>query len=180
MLLIKNSVIGAPNTVDFKEDNFNLTESSLTEINSNEIKVREKRFAIPLIALAVGNWLFNVAAATTAMTAFSTGVVAFNHHVRENVQKEILIEDEEKTRIKLGCEENNFGCMQNTCWSNCGPRIKSGDWCLTVADNKTIEKGGNQITLKYRDNTTVSPTSCNYDSDCDPCWSCVGACLLEN
>lgn len=39
-------------------------------------------------------------------------------------------------RQVINCRLNNYGCLEGVCWSNCGPRLRSGDWCLLTKGNK--------------------------------------------
>lgn len=66
----------------------------------------------------------------------------------------------------INCKLYNFGCIQNLCWANCGPRLRSSDWCLTT--NSTNLSTDN-----------ISIHKCKLDTDCDPCWKCASTCNLE-
>lgn len=71
------------------------------------------------------------------------------------------------SRITINCSRNNFGCIENVCWSNCGPRLTSADWCFT-------SNGNVNDTSPYKKVAT-----CKEDADCDPCWQCVSSCIVE-
>lgn len=71
------------------------------------------------------------------------------------------------------CDKNNFGCVANVCWTNCGPRLDAADWCLTMKTKETK-------TSKNNTSTSIEFASCERDADCNPCWPCGGSCILEN
>lgn len=66
-------------------------------------------------------------------------------------------------RKPLDCNLNNFGCVNQMCWVNCGPRIFSSDWCLATS------------------NTTqpMQVAKCATDEDCDSCFKCAMTCVSE-
>lgn len=74
--------------------------------------------------------------------------------------------EERLARRTIDCNLNNSGCMQNMCWTNCGPRLYSADWCY-VTKNHTVPK------------KEIKIVSCEKDSDCNPCWKCAFTCTME-
>lgn len=73
---------------------------------------------------------------------------------------------EDFNRRTINCKQSNYGCIENHCWANCGPRLQSLDWCLTTNETKI-------------DSKNVSISGCMFDHDCDPCWKCASTCNLE-
>ena len=59
----------------------------------------------------------------------------------------------EVKRAQIDCTSNNAGCIENRCYTNCGPRMLSSDWCFKLVE-------------------------CNISSDCDPCWPCASTCFF--
>lgn len=74
-------------------------------------------------------------------------------------------DQEDNERANWNCHKNNFGCMRGRCWTNCGPRVKTADYCYT--------------TYKIPQNTTekVKLIKCNYDSQCANCLPCGTTCV---
>lgn len=72
--------------------------------------------------------------------------------------------EERLARKTINCEKNNVGCIQGVCWSNCGPRLSSVDWCFVTKDDKV---------------KPIEMVKCENDSDCKTCWPCATACIVE-
>lgn len=68
---------------------------------------------------------------------------------------------------RMDCSKNNYGCMQNICWTNCGPRNTSADWCFT-----TNQQSSNSENVTF--------AHCVKYTDCNPCWQCGASCILED
>lgn len=83
-----------------------------------------------------------------------------------NMEKEKLEREREQRLLQRSCEMNRFGCISNYCWSSCGPRIFESDYCFVTKDNNT--KGE----MKF--------VGCNWDSNCNGCWPCGHACIMES
>lgn len=78
-----------------------------------------------------------------------------------------------QTRAKIDCAQNQYGCLQNMCVSQCGPRLDKADWCY-VGKNATAVSGGDK--KKKR----MEIAECEIATDCDPCWPCARTCNLTN
>lgn len=184
-IIYRNLVIAAPN---IQENNWNIIDEVSNNSTESEIIMRAKRdpVTMSMVGLSIGKWVAGVVGLAIAMTGAGVSAVVVDHHLREESEIAREIRQEKKIkRRKLGCKENNFGCIENVCWSNCGPRIKSGDWCLTTKDetaygNSTLTSNTTQPTITYKNNGTAPTATCVQDSDCDPCWRCAGGCLLED
>lgn len=64
------------------------------------------------------------------------------------------------------CENDGYGCLNGFCWTNCGPRLSSQDFCLityNVPKNKSEE---------------VVPINYSNNSDCTNCLPCGSACFM--
>lgn len=71
---------------------------------------------------------------------------------------------ERLNRRTLDCSTNNKGCVQNICWTNCGPRITSSNWCFTTTKEPVA-------------NLTIEYAKCIFDDDCNSCLPCGSACF---
>lgn len=123
--------------------------------NDTKIKIRSKR-GIHLAAIAptagkIIGWGVGMTAVGLATSYADTKI------------KEAMLS--KSSRITINCSRNNFGCIENVCWSNCGPRLTSADWCFTsnVSDTSPYKK----------------IAACKKDSDCNPCWPCLSSCIAE-
>lgn len=54
------------------------------------------------------------------------------------------------------------GCHKGFCWAWCGVSLTGGEWCYT--------------THTYSQSYEYIP--CKYDSECNECWKCAGACTV--
>lgn len=79
---------------------------------------------------------------------------------------------------KFECEVQKFGCFEGYCWSHCGPRPKSDDWCFVTSNNNN----NNNFTMASISNGTlfIPYLKCVTPSECDPCLQCAGVCTQEN
>lgn len=89
---------------------------------------------------------------------------------RRKPSMESFLKYERDNEVKLvyrgmDCKLRHFGCKENSCWANCGPRISSDDWCF-VTKNDTV--GADDI----------KQVACKRDSDCSPCLPCAGSCMM--
>lgn len=169
-LKAKNSMNGHLFFASNYEEMQTTTALSLSSSPKNETQIKQNRMkplsavaqlrktrAAPLMAFLrvalphVGNFakwsgIFSIAGAASSYTA----------HILEE-------KDIEKLRRKsIDCNSNNYGCLSNMCWSNCGPRINSADWCFSTKEANTSK--------------TVT---CQHDSECKPCWKCASDCFME-
>lgn len=138
--------------LEFK--NKNISNDGL-DVNNN----RSRRFALlPFVIPAVK--MIGVAG-TIVLAGTATSFI-------DSAIKEKYAKDQEERLIRrtIECIQNNFGCLENYCWSNCGPRLASADWCVTT-DGEKVE------------NNTIQAARCIKDSDCDKCWSCATSCRME-
>lgn len=150
----------------------------LMGLKSNSTILSRTSRQIPLFVRRmgkVGGW----GAAWIGVSAASSII---DTYIKNQNEEKILA----MVRAKFNCETNNYGCMENVCYTNCGPRISSSDWCITTNPNETlaakIDTDGT-IIEKIEKNTTIlknPPATCETMKDCDPCWSCAGTCVMEN
>lgn len=118
---------------------------------------------LPYLAKFSG-WTMIMVAGTAASTAVELGM-------RDLHEKSTL------ERKSFDCKKNNYGCMQNVCWTNCGPRLGSFDWCITLNTTITID----QMRLDDENGVLrIEAAYCEKDSDCNPCWTCGGICRMES
>lgn len=76
-------------------------------------------------------------------------------------------------RSRIDCRQNNFGCSDSICWTNCGPRLQSDDFCFT---SSPTGKSSHSIIVA---NVTLNLAMCIKDSDCEPCWPCASSCTFH-
>ena len=91
--------------------------------------------------------------------------------VVDNTMKDAMLKKQQQqqerlARVKLDCNLNNVGCVQNICWSNCGPRVNSADWCFTRSRELTS-------------NGSMVLATCKNDEDCPKCLPCASSCIME-
>lgn len=97
----------------------------------------------------------------TASGVLTTTVDAY---IRASIAKK---NEERIKHLTIDCLKNNFGCIENICWTHCGPRLSAADWCITTRnDSVPIDQ--------------LHHASCKIDHDCDPCLPCARECILEN
>lgn len=77
-------------------------------------------------------------------------------------------------RSRVNCSDMDHGCLDNVCWTSCGPRLSHRDYCFTFAPDMT-RTSSHSIKVN---NQTVRLTFCNNDSECNACWSCATTCTL--
>lgn len=94
--------------------------------------------------------------------------------LREDKNREIMMQlmRHEVNRTRINCMGNNFGCLYNICWSNCGPFLNTQDFCFT---NNPDTQNNNNIFLDIK-GKNLSVAACNKDSECHPCWPCATVC----
>lgn len=179
---IKNFILNDGNSTVLDESNMTITATTTTikpeyeqfKLKTNFTNILKKRSsrAIPAFAKSAGKF----GGWGAAMLAISAASSIIDTYIKSANEEKLM----ELVRKKFDCKKNNYGCIQNVCWSNCGPRIGSADWCITTKDNKTatietseIEEN-NALTLKF------NPVECEKDVECDPCWVCGASCKIEN
>lgn len=146
---------------EIKEVN-NGNNSIINSTDKNDTKVRNVRALpaflgagfLPGVGKAVGYGLSMAAAGMT--------ISGFNHFMDDYYLEKRA--KQKITRRRIDCAENNFGCAQNLCWTNCGPRIDYADWCFTTTN----------ITSKV-----IQFIKCETDADCSPCLPCAGVCMFD-
>lgn len=69
--------------------------------------------------------------------------------------------------LRRNCTKNSAGCKDDKCWTNCGPRLSSDDWCFTTKNQTT-----------KRD--SIEYVTCKNDTDCDKCWPCANSCVTDD
>lgn len=149
-------------------------------INSTDAIISRKRRIAPLLGIAL-----RYSALGAVMAGAGIATTAVDAKIRDNYLAKHM---ERLSRRTIDCSLNNFGCIDEVCWSNCGPRINSADWCLTrsnvtavtAAPKPTavndVKKDAKAAASKP---TPPKSTKCSVDSDCNPCWSCIGSCIMD-
>lgn len=137
----------------FAEKNSNLSES----IDHQYVKRLIKKRAVPAFIPTVGNMIGWAA----VMTAAGAATSYIDHKIRESSENE---KEERLARKIIDYERNNFGCIADLCWTNCGPRLGTGDWCF-ITKNITVKP------IKFLE--------CKVDTDCNPCLPCGMSCVME-
>lgn len=124
-----------------------------------ENKLRKKKgfgAAVAPILPHVGKF-FGWGVAMTSAAAVGSVTTVF---VQDLINKNNLIEESKLGRIAMGCESNKAGCIDGYCWANCGPRMRSADWCFTTKE----------IPINL---------FCKVNSECSKCWPCAASCIVE-
>lgn len=96
---------------------------------------------------------------TTAGAIGSSTGVWVDHYLSR--QDYLFMQEREKEQE---CKSFNSGCHDGRCWSNCGVRVNSADWCFTA----------NWI------GEVKNANLCKYDIDCDSCNACVSECFKDD
>lgn len=135
----------------------------------------------------------------SVMAGAAVGASVVDRAISEN---SIITDHSRVARPSIDCAKSNFGCANNICWSNCGPRLMSGDWCLTTHKNATLTYTGPSIALQYNLTNIPQPMNhmnphlvnssrhllkkrkityaeCETTADCNPCWKCAGTCIID-
>lgn len=139
---------------EFKSDSDNVSET-----------LSRKERALPAMVTAAIPYLGRFIFWTATTTAATAAGLAIDREFKKGDEKR---QEERFARISLNCNLNNVGCLQNLCWTNCGPRIQSSDYCFTTR-NKSATINGVMIVA-----------DCKVDSDCDRCWPCASSCLMDD
>lgn len=113
---------------------------------------------------SLGAKLVKITAWSIGMTLSGVAIAATDNAIKDAYYTK---NQNKLARKAIECQNNNFGCLENVCWTNCGPRLYSADWCLTTKTGKTDE------------NNNAELASCTKDSECDPCYPCGSVCSLE-
>lgn len=126
--------------------------------NGHGLKLNRSRRLLPIF-VTVGKMVGMAGTIILAGTATS--------FIDSAIKEKYALEQEERLiRKSIDCRYNNYGCLNNFCWANCGPRLTSADWCVTT--NGKIEA-----------NNTVQVARCMKDADCNNCWPCATSCKME-
>lgn len=120
---------------------------------------RSRRFAYIPILIQIAK--MGGVAGTVIVAGTATSFI--DSAIKEKYAKDA---EERLIRRSIDCSQNNFGCIENLCWTNCGPRLSSADWCITTDGTKGI-------------NNTVQVAKCEKDGDCNKCWPCATSCKME-
>lgn len=136
--------------------------SELKIINNSTRRVRTIP-VFPVIA-ALTPSLIKIGAWTVGMTVSGVAIAAADAAIKDAYSTK---NEQKLARKAIECTLNNVGCIENLCWTNCGPRLYTADWCFTTKTGKIDENYNSEI------------AKCKKDSDCDPCWPCGSVCTLE-
>lgn len=130
---------------------------------------------------AVGGFMAEVAGLAVALTIATVSGVALDNYMKEKYrasrEEANMIK---KIRRSMNCSENNYGCIESVCWSNCGPRLYSADWCVVKPPKSevNIAPDGNDTVISIKTVHSVD-FRCVTKNDCNPCWACASTCMLE-
>lgn len=140
---------------NFKTTRLTPSESSILAARANPSSYlsRNKR-ALGILVKAVPH-VGNFVKWTSIFGVASVAGSVATHYLNER-------ENEKLTRKTIECRHSNFGCIGGYCWTNCGPRLFSADWCFTTK---------NTSELNY--------IPCVLREECDPCLQCGSICHLE-
>lgn len=75
-------------------------------------------------------------------------------------------QEKQENLLKRDCQKDRYGCVNEFCWTNCGPRLNAQDFCLTtynVPKNKSED---------------AQPIKCKNDHDCSNCLPCGSSCFM--
>lgn len=160
------------------------------DVEENDEKKREVR-GIPIFPIIKEGLKL---LATSAVIVGSTIAVNKIQKLMDEAERE---EWKPLKRETLDCKLNNYGCVYRLCWVNCGPRLKSGDYCYATSGkiNDNIILNTTQLnTTVYNNhsgsfhhnpqNSSISYfipfAKCSTDYDCDPCNECASTCIYES
>lgn len=115
---------------------------------------------------------------TGILTASGVAVSVADNYVKDKFERKRKMDFSRKRDREPDCLWNSYGCIAKMCWTNCGPRLDSTDYCL-VAPPKN--RNGNLTTTNFVLSATrnVTVVNCMHDGECDPCWKCAGSCSTE-
>lgn len=160
------------------------------EMDYYENKNREPRKINPKTIQAITKY-----GAKLLGNAFTYGSVAIGVN---QIQKKIDAHElENAERRPLDCNKNHFGCLNGNCWTNCGPRLTSSDYCFTA---KGTVEATTKYNIEYIDSKIYSENSgvlyvsetnsslynfipyakCITNNQCNKCYECASACFSEN
>lgn len=74
--------------------------------------------------------------------------------------------------LEHSCKRFNYGCHNELCWSNCGIRTDSSDWCFT----KSSTVNSTQLTPF---GMIENVKTCNSNEDCSACAGCASECFTD-
>lgn len=97
--------------IALKQYFLNSTNSTNLKDSINSRHVR----AIPIIVAGIGKY--------TGWALGMVGVSATASYIDSKIRANVELETADLKRRSIKCETNNYGCLQNLCWSNCGPRV---------------------------------------------------------
>lgn len=155
MLRKKRTV--APAVSEITNQTTQISNKNITDIQTTDKRAIRNRRAIPAIAIFAAKLI----AWSTATAAVGVGVVMYDRSTMETVLNK---------RVQFDCKTNNYGCLMNICYRNCGPRAYAADWCLAGSISKNTTTNVKTIYLM----------TCDDPTDCDPCLSCVSSCMLDD
>lgn len=156
---------------------------------------RRNKRAVGLIFAVIARYIL----LGSVMAGATVGASVVDRAIQEN---SIITDHSRVSRPSIDCTKANVGCANNICWTNCGPRLMSGDWCLTTNENATLTYTGPSIALQYNITNIPQPMNhinphlvnssrhllkkrkityaeCETIADCDPCWKCAGTCIID-
>lgn len=145
--------------INSKNNNNGDTDSSISS-EKNDMLIRDKR-AFPVLGVimpVIGKYFGWSMAMAAAGVATTTADQFIREYITNKNSNKLIY------RRRVDCAGNNYGCVQNVCWTNCGPRLEAIDWCFT--------------TRNYTENV-YELAKCTVNTDCDPCLPCAGSCMFD-
>lgn len=122
--------------------------------------LRKKRALAAIVPVAgkIVGWTIGMTVAGAAASA--TGAYVSDALAQKREQEYL-------ERLPIDCKKNNVGCFEGVCWSNCGPRMRSSDWCFTT-----------EAFPANLNDTQIA--KCKIARDCNPCWECATSCYMDD
>lgn len=161
-----------------EEKNHNKTIIVRPEPNNNSetgkaVSISRQKRNGGVVAKIAGKVLKNLgkkALKTTGSIAKWGGIWVIGSAGSKYVEKKMDQADEndlDDERAAWDCHKNNYGCMRGYCWTNCGPRVKKGDYCLTSHNPPKNASG------------KVELIECTLASQCANCLPCGTPCVYS-
>lgn len=158
----------------------NEVREKVHELFSNKLEVQVRRRVSPEPKNGVKYFAVVEITVFAAINIVSTLIasiagVYYSHHLaieREEYLRSLPPPPFQRSTVN--CTTMDYGCLNNFCWTSCGPRLAHRDYCLTTPRNESSRYSvmvNNQIAiLKY----------CNNDQQCNPCWPCCTTCTISD
>lgn len=143
-------------------------EQEMSVTNKSHVGRSRRSFAaVGKFAAKYAAWLAVMVSA--GVTSSAAEQFFANHFEEKRIEK--------LRRLTFDCNTNEFGCLNGRCWTQCGPRSNTIDWCITSYGHKYE----NVTKFDFIMNATVIrkqylPAVCEVNEDCGPCLRCTKGC----